>query len=88
MTTETIQKAYCQNPKCGKDLTETGGKVSSSGRIYCYQYSDGPMCIDTEMTLMVQGVIPTDVTFFNYRSPQEIRKLIEGGELTHFSLME
>lgn len=83
-----IHEVYCQ--ACGKSLTNLGGDISSSGRIYCHGYKeDGESrCLDQEMIMMMQGKIPMQITIFNYLDVKGVQREIKKGRLDKYSPLE
>ena len=81
-------KAFCQS--CGNDLTDEGGDVSSSKRIYCHGYKDDgeSRCLDFEMSMMAQGMIPMGVASFNYHDAKTVQKDIRKKRLDHYGPLE
>jgi hypothetical protein len=80
---ETFE-VYCQN--CGRELTESGGMVTSSGNIYCQGYREDPMLRCHEEALF-RG-IEEGMVFANYRTPKQVQKEIRKGELKNFRSLE
>jgi len=83
-----IFEVFCQ--ACSLPLTNKGGDISSSGKIYCHGYkNDGESrCLDHEMTMMMQGKIPSEVIIFNYYNPKKVQKEIKKGRLKEYAPLE
>ena len=79
-----ILEVFCQ--ACNKPLTNLGGDVSSSKRIYCHGYKeDGESrCLDYEMIMMMKGKIPSEIIIFNYHNAKEVQKDIKKSKLTQY----
>ncbi len=82
-------KVHCQNEGCGRDITDGGGDISSSGRIFCHGYKDDRQsrCLDYEIILMTRGEIP-ETLFYNYHNRRKVQRAIRKGELTKFGSLE
>ena len=70
---------YCQT--CGREITQEGADVSSSGEIYCHG-GDGPMCA-------AMATLKSEATrVFNYYKPREVQRAIRRKQITNFSPLE
>ena len=78
--------AYCQN--CGRDVTNEGADVSTSGSIYCHGYDeDGSRCFDKEIKKMFEGSF-THVVYGEFYKPAELQKEIRKMKVTHYGPLE
>ena len=77
------EDVYCQS--CGNELTETGGDVSESGRVYCNNRDGiGGLCLITALRYGMEGEAP--VAYFY--PPDKLQKAIRRGAVTEFSKLE
>ena len=76
------QATYCQN--CGNELTERGGDIASSGKIYCH----GDNGIETACVVKALFNGLETGTVVNFYNPPEVQKAIRKRELTQFSPLE
>lgn len=83
-----MEDVYCQS--CGRELTNEGGDVTSTGRIYCHGYKKDreSRCLDHGTMLMFKGKVKPQKFTTNYTPSNEIQKLIDKGELTEFGPLE
>ena len=81
--TREQQGVYCQN--CGNELTEKGGDVTNSGRIYCH----GRAGVETSCLIpaMFNGK-EQGIVFGNFYEPAQVQKAIRRGELIQFNPLE
>jgi hypothetical protein len=80
-------QVYCQ--ECGRDITNEGGDVTSSG-IYCHgDKPDGmPRCAVQALARSVFETGSTACMVSNTYSPGEVQAMIARGELKEFGLLE
>ncbi len=74
---------YCQY--CDKDLTQIGGDVTGSGRIYCHGF-DG-LQDACGMKAMIKGIEGKTI-ILNHYDPTRVQEAIRKGELRQFSPLE
>lgn len=82
---EEKQEVYCQ--ACGKELTDEGGDVTNTKKIYCNGYKPGTLmrCIERDM---IENPAPGVVVIGNYQTPKQVQKSISKGKLTEFGSLE
>lgn len=82
--------AYCQ--LCGDNLTETGGMVTSTRKIYCNQPTqERPN--SCYMFVGLHEVLPDSqgiagMMFRDYYTPAQVQRAIAIGVITHYSKLE
>ena len=83
-----MKEIYCQN--CGRELTNEGGDVTSTGRIYCHGYKEDreSRCMDHEMMLMFKGKVRPQPFTTDYLSAKEIQESINRGNLKEYGPLE
>lgn len=74
---------YCQ--KCGNQLTDFGGDVTDSGRIYCHGYEG----VQTSCAIraLFNGQ-ETGIAITNFYGPAKVQRAIRKRELTQFGRLE
>jgi len=77
------QDVYCQD--CGDNLTNRGGDISGSGRIYCHGIVSPKQCV---FSAVFNGKEGQKGMAFNYASPKQIQRAIRKGELIQFGKLE
>ncbi len=77
------QDVYCQS--CGNELTEKGGDVTGSGKIYCHGYNGVPFACGIKAMFSGQE---TEMMVMNFHEPAEVQRAIRKKELTKFGLLE
>jgi len=83
------RRVYCQS--CDIELTDEGGDITNTRRIYCHGYQD-----DTSSCMEKgeffghgnQGVLVDIVLIANYANPQEVQKAIRRKKLKEFGRLE
>ena len=81
-----IENIYCQS--CGNELTQSGGDVTSSGKIYCHGYGGiETACAVKEIFEHGHSRIfdPITILFYN---PAEIQNAVRKKELREFGNLE
>ena len=81
--TASETRLYCQS--CGNDLTNQGGDVSGSGKIYCHGYrEDGGRCVTDALFKGVES----GSMFFNFYEAAKLSRAIKRGKLSNFGPLE
>lgn len=85
-----MERVYCQNEDCGREITKEGGDVSSSGLIFCHGYKDDgeSRCLDYEMRLMFKREISSEFLSYNYHNNRQVQRDIKKGKITKFGPLE
>lgn len=77
------QEVYCQS--CGNELTERGGDVTSSRKIYCH--GDNGIHSACGVSAAFSGQ-ETEMLSMNFYEPAEVQRAIMKNELTQFGPLE
>jgi len=79
---------YCQS--CANEITDVGGDVSSTGRIYCHGYKgdSDTRCLDAEMFIQMQDGGVAAPVFFESRSARQVQRDIKRGRLVEYGKLE
>jgi hypothetical protein len=75
---------YCQY--CKRDITNEGGDVSDSKKIYCHGDKEDGTAGCAIMAIISEK--QEEASFYNYYSPKEVQKAIKESKLVHFALKE
>ena len=73
---------YCQS--CGIELTEKGGDISASGRVYCNDKIECAVARTHDSLSLTAG--PSIIYYFV--SPNKLQRLVNQGKVTKFGPLE
>lgn len=90
---QELVQVYCQS--CGSEITQQGGDVSNTGRIYCHGFNQSwsyDRCLDDEFEIQLRkkriSIEDIKPVVFNFRNAKEVQRDIRAGKLREFESLE